>query len=166
MYLQYDIIFIKYIISADGGNMFYDTSFLKNDEISLVLKKTAEADDKRGWVPAYYFSICDKYGVKIGDCDLRAGHNENTYYGGNIAYAVDEKYRGNHYAGKACLFLFELAKKHGLKYLIITCDPCNYASRKTCEYVGCKLIEIADLPEDNDMRMLGDTQKCIFRREL
>lgn len=143
--------------------MFFDTSFLKDEEISLVLERTAAANPERGWVPAYYFAICNKDGVKIGECDLRVGHNENTYYGGNIGYSINEEYRGHHYAGKACLLLFELAKLHNLDYLIISCDPDNVASRKTCEYAGGKLSEIAELPEGNDMRSNGETEKCIYK---
>ncbi len=143
--------------------MFFDTSFLKNDEISLFQIKTAEENKDRGWVPAYYFDILDKEGIKVGTCDLRIGHNENTYYGGNIGYFIKEEFRGNHLAGKACLLLFKLAKMHQLEYLIITCDPDNFASRKTCEYAGCKLLEIAKLPEDNEMRKIGDTEKCIYK---
>lgn len=143
--------------------MFFDTSFLKDEEISLVLERTAAANPERGWVPAYYFAICNKDGVKIGECDLRVGHNENTYYGGNIGYSINEEYRGHHYAGKACLLLFELAKRHNMDYLIISCDPDNFASRKTCEYAGGKLSEIAELPEGNDMRSNGETEKCIYK---
>ena len=143
--------------------MFFDTSFLKDEEISLVLERTAAANPERGWVPAYYFATCNKDGVKIGECDLRVGHNENTYYGGNIGYSINEEYRGHHYAGKACLLLFELAKRHNMDYLIISCDPDNFASRKTCEYAGGKLSEIAELPEGNDMRSNGETEKCIYK---
>ena len=144
--------------------MFLNTDDLKNDEIQLVLEKTVSGDVERGWVPAYHFAICDNNGTKIGVCDLRIGHNENTYYGGNIGYGIDEEYRGHHYAGKACLLLFELARKHELDYVIITCNPDNFASRKTCEYAGGELIEIAELPCDNDMRMeKGETEKCIFK---
>lgn len=67
--------------------MFLNTDDLKNDEIQLVLEKTVSGDVERGWVPAYHFAICDNNGTKIGVCDLRIGHNENTYYGGNIGYA-------------------------------------------------------------------------------
>ena len=63
----------------------------------------------------------------MGKIDLRIGHNGNVYYGGNIGYSVDKKYRGHHYAGKACLLLFELAKKHHMDYLIITCVPDNFS---------------------------------------
>lgn len=143
--------------------MFLNTEFLKNDEIQLILEKTVESDPARDWVPAYHFSICNDKGIKVGVCDLRIGHNDKLYYGGNIGYTVYEEYRGNHYAGKACLLLFELARKHGLQYLIITCDPDNYASRKTCEYAGGELLEIAELPEDNDMRNNGKFEKCIYK---
>ena len=143
--------------------MFINTNFLKNDKIQLILEKTVEGDPEKEWVPAYHFAICNDKGVKAGVCDLRIGHNDKLYYGGNIGYTVYEEYRGNHYAGKACLLLFELARKHGLQYLIITCDPDNYASRKTCEYAGGELLEIAELPEDNDMRNDGKTEKCIYK---
>ena len=147
--------------------MFLNTDFLTNDEIKLVLEKNVAGDAEKNWVPAYHFAICDNNGDKMGICDLRIGHNENLYYGGNIGYAISEKYRGHHYAGKACLLLFELARKHKLGYVIITCNPDNNASRKTCEYAGGKLLEIAELPEDNDMRIeSGETKKCIYRFEL
>lgn len=143
--------------------MFVDTTFLKNEEIRLVLEKTVEGNEEKGWVPAYHFFICDPNGTKMGTCDLRIGHNEKLYYGGNIGYCVDEAYRGNHYAGKACLLLLELARKHGMEYLIITCNPDNHASRKTCEYAKGTLLEITQLPIDNDMRNKGDTEKCIYK---
>ncbi len=146
--------------------MFFDTMFLKNNEIRLLLEKTVDGNEEKGWVPAYHFAICNLEGTKMGACDLRIGHNEKLYYGGNIGYRVEEQYRGHHYAGKACLLLFELARKHGLEYLIITCNPDNYPSRKTCEYVGGKLLEIVELPTDSDMRARGETEKCIYRFEL
>jgi predicted acetyltransferase len=146
--------------------MFFDTTFLKNDEIQLLLEKAAEGNKEKGWVPAYHFAICNLEGTKMGTCDLRLGHNDKLYYGGNIGYRVEKPYRGHHYAGKACLLLFELAKKHGLEYLIITCNPDNYPSRKTCEYAGGKLLEVAELPADSDMRARGEKEKCIYRFEL
>lgn len=144
--------------------MFLETDFLENDEIKLCLKKTVDGDPQKDWLPAYHFAVCDKNGREMGICDLRIGHDPKTYYGGNIGYRIKEEYRGHHYAAKACILLFELAKKHGMEYLMITCDPDNYASRKTCEYAGCKLVEIVGLPEDNDMRLEdGETEKCIYR---
>lgn len=146
---------------------FLDTSDLKNEEIALRLDHTFPGDPTRNWVPAYYFDILDDTGQKVGICDLRIGHNEGLYYGGNIGYAVDEPFRGNHYAEKACRLLFELARRHEMDYLIISCQPTNLPSRRTCESLGGKLLEIAELPPDNDMRINdGHTHECIFHYEL
>ena len=146
---------------------FLNTDFLENDEIKLTVDRLTEANLERNFVPAYHFFICDKEGNRMGYCDLRVGYNDNLYYGGHIGYGVDEKYRGHHYAAKACRLLFSLARKHGMEYLYITCDPDNLPSRRTLEYLQGTLVEIAELPEDNEMRVKeGDTEKCIFRFDL
>ena len=142
---------------------FLDTGGLNNGEIQLVLEKTVDAAPAKNWLPAYHFAICDLSGTRMGLCDLRIGHNEGVYYGGNIGYGVGEPHRGRHYAGKACLLLFQLAKKHGMDYLYITCNPENTASRKTCEYAGGVLEGVVDVPEDNDMYQRGERKKCIYR---
>jgi predicted acetyltransferase len=143
--------------------MFFDTSNLKTDEIFLKLEKTVEANPVTGWLPAYHFKICLLNGIEVGHCDFRVG---KIYFGGNIGYGVDEPYRGNHYAGKACLLLFDLARKHGMDYVYITCNPDNLASRKTCEYANGVLEAVVDLPKENDMYLEGERQKCIYRFNL
>jgi Predicted acetyltransferase len=147
--------------------MFFDTNNLKSDEIFLKLERTEKANPEKGLAASYHFKICLVLdGTEIGHCDFRVGHGEKLYLGGNIAYTVYEPYRGHHYAGKACLLLFNLARKHGMDYFHITCNPENYASRKTCEYVGGVLGNIVDLPSDNDMYIEGERQKCIYRFDL
>lgn len=145
---------------------FLDTSDLRSDEVMLRLDKTSQALPDKGWVPAYYFTICLPDGVPVGGCDLRIGHTQKTYLGGNIGYHVDEAYRGHHYAAKACLLLFRLAKKHGMDHLYITCPVDNPASARTCELAGGKLVEIADVPLDNDMYAEGIRRVKIFRFEV
>ena len=145
---------------------FMSTEHLRSDEIWLQLERVALANSERNWVPAYIFAICDLAGNKMGTCDLRLGHNDQLYFGGNIGYRVEEPYRGHHYAAKACRLLFQLAKQHEMGYVIITCNPDNVPSRKTLEHLNGELLEIAELPPDNDMRKIGETHKCIFRFEL
>jgi len=99
----------------------------------------------------------------MGKCDLRIRYNDNLYYSGHIGYTVFPEFRGSHYAGKACLLLFQLAVKHNL---YITCNSDNYASRKTCEYAGGTLLEIAELPEGNDISDNGESEKCIYKFTL
>lgn len=145
---------------------FYETDDLRNTEIYLRLRQTCDAQPEKRWLAAYYFEICLLDGTKIGSCDLRIGYNEKTKIGGNIGYAIDEGYRGHHYAAKACVLLFQQAKKHQLDYLMITCDPTNAASARTCELAGGRYIETADIPEDNEMYAEGKRQAMIYRFEL
>lgn len=147
--------------------MFLDTEFLKTEEISLRQIELEKDDPQRKWDPAVHFDILDRTGTQIGCCNLRLGHSGALYYAGNIGYRIDEPYRGRHYAGKACRLLFQLAKRHGMGYVIITCGPDNHPSRKTCEWLGGELLEIAELPEDSEQRRLtGDVHRCIFRFSL
>lgn len=130
---------------------YWNTDDLRTAEIYLRLRETRDAQPEKRWLPAYYFGICFLDGTKIGYCDLRIGYNDKTYIGGNIGYTISEEYRGHHYAAKACLLLFWQAKKKQMDYLIITCDPTNAASSKTCELAGGKYIETVDIPEDNEI---------------
>jgi len=143
--------------------MFLDTSDLIDGEIYLYLYRTAGENQQKGYVPAYYFKIvrCED-GIEVGQCDLRIGHNYNTKYGGNIGYEIYEPFRGNHYAAKACKLLFELARKHNMKELIITCSPENTASRKTCEYAGAKFLGIIDVPEWHELYKDGQRKTCQY----
>lgn len=147
--------------------MFLDIKGLMDQEIYLQLDRTVDANIDKGYVPAYYFKICRRSDrVELGYCDLRIGHNINTVFGGNIGYDIHEPYRGHHYAGKACLLLFELARKHGLDTLIITCDPNNIASKKTCEYCGAIFWEIVDVPQCHQMYKDGRRKTCRYEVRL
>ena len=146
--------------------MFFDVSDLKTEEIFLRLVKTCDAQPEKQWVPAYYFDICLIDGTKIGYCDLRIGHNDKIYIGGNIGYGIDEPYRGHHFAAKACALLFHQARKHGMDYLTISCQPSNKASSRTIELAGGEYIETADIPEDNEMYAEGKRQVMIYRFTL
>lgn len=132
----------------------------------MQLIRTAQAQPQKRWLPAYYFDIFLLSGERIGQCDLRIGHNDKTYIGGNIGYGIDEAYRGHHYAAKACSLLFKQAKKHDLDYLIITCVPENAASARTCELAGGRYLETACIPADHEMYQEGKRQVRIYRFEL
>jgi tagatose 1,6-diphosphate aldolase len=90
--------------------MFFDTNFLKNEEMFLRLDRTADADEAKKWLPAYYFMICLMDGTEVGYCDFRIGYNENTYYGGNIGYAVNRKSGGTIMRKRHAAFCSNLLK--------------------------------------------------------
>lgn len=143
---------------------FYDKfDRIIGEEIDLIIYEKAPEDESKGFVPAYKYNIVfhDTL-IEIGQIDIRIGYQESLYYGGHIGYGVFEEFRGNHYAGKACVLIKQVALAHGMNKLIITCNPDNFPSRKTCEYVGANLLEIVDLPPHNDMYQRGERQKCIF----
>ena len=146
--------------------IFFPTDDLKTNEIYLRLDRTCDAQPEKNWVPAYYFSVCLPDGTKIGQCDLRIGHNDRLYIGGNIGYGIDEAYRGHHYAAKACKLLFQLARKHGMEYVIITCDSSNKASSRTCELAGGQFVETAAVPEWHNMYDEGKRQVMVWQFDL
>ena len=142
---------------------FFDSDDLTDGEIRLEVKELSPARPEKNWFPAYHYRICLTDGTPVGDCDLRLGHNENIYYGGHIGYNVDEPYRGHHYAAKAVQLLKKQARKHGMGFVIITCNEHNAASARSCELAGCRYIETVDLPEYNDMYQEGQRRVMIWQ---
>lgn len=137
---------------------------IQDEEIGLVLKKNTPADPVKKFVPAMHFGIIRKADLaEVGLCDLRLGHTEGLFFGGNIGYEVFPDYRGNRYAAKACRLLFQVASEKGLQYLSITCNPNNLPSRKTCLSLSPDAQILTPLPEDNNM-YLEDNQRevCVF----
>jgi len=142
---------------------FKEFDELKDGEIKLILEEKIPENIAKKYVPAYKFAILlEKSNNKIGFIDIRIGYNQGLYYGGHIGYTVYEHFRGHHYAMKACKLIKKVAFDHNMKKLYITCNPDNMASRKTCEKLGLSLLEIANLPKDNDMYIEGERQKCIY----
>jgi tagatose 1,6-diphosphate aldolase len=143
---------------------FKDFDYLTDGEIDLKIVEKTLAKEEKGYVPAYKYRITlHNQDESIGEIDIRIGYNENTYYGGHIGYGIEEPYRGNSYAAKACKIIMQVAVSHGMDKLIITCDPDNIASRRTCEKAGLMLKVIADLPEHNEMYKEGARRKCIYQ---
>ena len=142
-----------------------DFSELSNDEIVLRLVRETPADLAREWLPGMFYDILLKPSLqKIGNIDLRIGYTLSVArYGGNFAYGIDPPFRGHHYAGLACILLKQVARAKGMDVIWITCNPDNWPSRKTCEWIGATLVEIVDLPEDNDQYREGERQKCRYR---
>ncbi|MDQ0897687.1 MULTISPECIES: GNAT family N-acetyltransferase [unclassified Paenibacillus] len=142
---------------------FLGFDFISGEEIDLVIEKRVPADEEKGFVPAYKYNIVlNGSSEEAGKIVVRIGNNEKLYFGGHIGYSVIERFRGNHYAAKACNLIKQVAVAHGMEKIIITCNPDNEPSRKTCVYIGAKLIEIVDLPPHNDMYQEGERQKCIY----
>ena len=147
---------------------FQNPGKLIDGELELMVAELAEGEPALDRVPAYKLKMTfagdDK---EIGHIDLRIGNtNHLAMYGGHIGYGVEPEHRGHHYAARAVKLLMPLARSHGMQTLWITCNPDNIASRRTCELAGAQFVEIVDLPEDTDMYLRGERQKCRYRLDL
>lgn len=145
---------------------FYPTDDLRDEVICLRVDRQLEGDPARQYVPAYKFTICLHDGTEVGVCDLRIGHNERLYIGGNIGYEVFPAHRGHRYAARAVVLLKTLARKHGMDHLIITCQRDNPASARTILRAGGEYIETAPIPPWHDMYDRGLRETCVYRVAL
>ena len=142
---------------------FKEFDYLTDGEIDLKIEEKIPYNEEKGYVPTYKYRITiHDSDDMIGEINIRIGYNEGIYYCGNIGYMIEEMYRGNSYASKACKIIKDVAIAHEMNKLIITCNPDNFSSRKTCEKTGLKLKDIVDLPIYNEMYKDGERQKCIY----
>lgn len=148
--------------------IFNDYETFTDGEIEVFLQKTFPADDECGQVPMYRFGIRPTgTDIYVGRVNLRIANTEDILmYVGHIGYRVEEPYRGHRYAAKACRLIRPVALDHGLNTVWLTVNPENYPSRRTCEILGCTLVEIVDLPENLDMYQEGERQKCRYRWDI
>lgn len=137
-------------------------------EIALSIACVCDADETKGFVPAYKFHIVRlSDGAMVGEIDLRLGYVRNLYFGGNVGYSVKEAFRGNGYAGKACRLVFQIARAHGMPYLMISCRADNTASRRTLERLDGALLETRVPPSYSSLYRLGERDPhCYFRFDL
>ena len=84
------------------------------------------------------------------------------YYFGHIGYHVDLPYRGRHYARRACALLRPVIEAAGKSSVVITTDPDNLPSRRTCEGLGCTLERVVQVPESIRGRWIISEVKCRY----
>ena len=150
----------------DEGFKFLEFEPVSDGELTVVLACTNPADPTRNFVPSYDFDLVVG-GKRAGSINLRTIDTPHlTMYGGHFAYGVEPDFRGNHYAERGVRLLLPFTRLHGYRDLIITCNPDNWPSRRTCERLGAELLEIVQLPPEVDMYQEGEREKCRYRLVL
>lgn len=120
---------------------------MQDEKIKLTLHNMLPHGHRdMGDMPILFFNIRLLDGTRIGKCDLRVGNSDITEILGHVGYEIEEEYRGNHYAVRACKLMLTYAKKAGMKRVFITCDDDNFPSRRTCELLGMELEGIFQVP--------------------
>lgn len=108
---------------------------IKGNILTLKLVETFFGDDKI--IPFYYFDIyLNENDNPIGKISIRIGHNEHSYYNGNLGYEIDEDFRGKGYAKEAVLMIYDIARYHGMSYLYVSCNNDNLPSKKVINKLG------------------------------
>jgi tagatose 1,6-diphosphate aldolase len=145
--------------------MLIEPGTLRDGDLHLALDRYLVADPEREWLPTYHFNMRRADSSMVaGAINLRIGSPDRiVLYRGHIGYSVKPEYRGHRFAARSVRLLMPLAAAHGLNPLWITCDPDNLASRRTCELAGAELVEIIEVPADEEMYQLGIRQKCRYR---
>lgn len=155
-------------LERETDTLFLDPGELVDGDLHLVLTARLSGDPRRGYVPAYDFEMRRlATSVPMGYIHLRNGQTKHVVmYAGHIGYCVATEFRGHRYAARSCKLLLPLARAHGLNPLWITCNPDNLASRRTCELLGARLVEIVPTPKDSEMYLSGERYKCRYRLDL
>lgn len=131
--------------------------------IDLIPIRLSPPDRDMGFGETYDYVIAP-HGVhkEAGQISLRLGESPCVYYFGHIGYHVDPPYRGQHYAKRACELLRPLMEAAGKGSVVITADPDNLASRRTCEGLGCELERIVEVPREIRSRWEISAVKCRY----
>lgn len=147
---------------------FQNPGLLFDGELQLVLTATQDANGLDVEAPTYCFAMRrEDSEFAVGHLNLRLGHSENLeLYQGHIGYGVRARWRGHHYAERACRLILPLARSHQFNPLWITADPDNWPSRRTCERLGAVLVETLDVPATALAYRYGARRKCRYRLDL
>lgn len=138
---------------------------IKGNMLTLKLIETCVGDDKV--IPFYYYDIYLKSILSpIGKISIRIGHNEHSYFNGNVGYEIDESFRGNGYAKLAVMMTYEIAKFHGMTHLIVSCDEDNYSSKSVINKLGGIHIETIAPPKNYVFYYDGIPKHSIYRIDI
>lgn len=133
---------------------------------NLSLKITQKYMGDNEMLPFYYYDIFNSENDHVGKISIRIGHNFHSYYNGNIGYEIFKEYRGHELARIACQAVLQVAKFHGMEYVILTCDESNIASYKTIEKLNAELMEICDVPKEYFAWREGMEKQRIYKLDL
>jgi predicted acetyltransferase len=138
---------------------------IKGSILTLKLIETCVGDDKV--IPFYYYDIyLSSISSPIGKISIRIGYNEHSYFNGNVGYEIDEPFRGNGYAKIAVMMTYEIARFHGMTYLIISCDEDNYPSKSVINKLGGIHIETIMPPKNYVFYYEGIPKHSIYRIDI
>ena len=142
---------------------FRRKELLTDGVIDLIPVNDGVADPDMGFGEEYSWIIVP-HGKRreMGRINLRLGESACIYVYGHIGYHIDPPYRGHHYARQACRLIVPLMIRAGKTSVVITCDPDNEPSRRTCTRLGCLFERTTNVPEDIYQKFEISRKKCRY----
>ncbi len=88
----------------------------------------------------FTFDVVERASGRVaGEISLRVGDSPEQFYLGHVGYHIDPPFRGHGYAARACRLCAPMLAALGMGTAVITTDPGNLPSVKTCRRLGCAL---------------------------
>jgi len=132
---------------------------LYNDVINLE-------QPNQGYLQSYKFGV-NANGKWVGWIQVKIGYSLKAYYDGQIGYVIDDRRERNKgYATDACLALKPFLRRFGYEYITLTTDEKNAPSRRVCEKIGARLLDIVDTPAWTNIYKQGQRRTCIYEWEI
>lgn len=128
-----------------------ENTVLSDGVVDLKVVFLYDGNGRMGSVPMYgCFLFLAGTDERVGEITLRLGtaQVDEIYYNGNIGYGVDEQYRGNGFAGRACNLVKKIACIEGMDELTITCNIESRSSIRVLEKLGAEQVERVDVPSE------------------
>ena len=136
---------------------------LWDDEIALCPREYYGYSKQIGCECSLIFDIVRRRDANIaGEIALRIGDSPEQFYLGHIGYHVDPPFRGRGFAARACKLCEPLLVSIGQRDIVITTDPDNLPSVKTCEKLGCELECTVPVPPSFQQRLEISAEKHRF----
>lgn len=142
--------------------LFFPFSVLRGPGLELRLRERTTWDRRQGIAETITYDICPDGVSCAGYVSLRLGESPELYYLGHIGYRVEEPFRGRGLAARSVQALLPLIASEGMRSLSITTDVDNFASRRTCENLGCVLENIVRVPRRYSALCMNSPAKCRY----
>lgn len=145
-------------LALDNFDFLLDSlgKFNENEDWSAYVARLESVrrgeDIPEGWVPST-FLVAEVDSRIIGRVSIR--HELNDYLmkrAGHIGYGIRPGFRGRGYATKILADSLEIARKLGVKKILVTCNDDNIASSKVIEKCGGILENIIETDDGERVR--------------
>lgn len=145
---------------------YLQTPNYRYEEVSLYGDSINLQQPNDGYLNSYRFDI-NAGGQWVGFISVKIGYSITAYYDGQIGYEIySQQHRSRGYATKACLALIPFLQKCGFRSVLLTTDETNTPSRRVCEKISCKLLEITDTPTWTGIYERGQRRTCIYEWQI